>query len=145
MDWKKEAIEKLERYDARKRSIASIHDEITMLELQSVSIRSATADGTPVQGGGNGREDALLTNKVKREELTRDLALAKLWCKMVERSLDALTSEERLVLDRFYIHRNKGNVDRLCEELHLERSAVYARRDAALYHFTIAHYGFSES
>lgn len=36
-------------------------------------------------------------------------------------------------------------MDRLCEELGLEKATVYRRRDAALRHFTLALYGVTES
>lgn len=59
--------------------------------------------------------------------------------------LEILSQEERLLLDRFYIHPSKGNVDRLCEELGLERTAVYSRKDKALRHFTLCLYGMVEA
>lgn len=59
--------------------------------------------------------------------------------------LAVLDGEERLVLERFYIHRAKGNVERLCDELHLEKSRVYELKDKALRHFTIALYGLTET
>ena len=102
-------------------------------------------DATPVMGGGNTREDALLSNMAHREELARTLRQAKAWVETVDAGLAVLDDEERLVLDRFYIRRAKGNVDRLCEELCREKSVVYARRDKALRHFTIALYGLVET
>lgn len=48
-------------------------------------------------------------------------------------------------MDRFYINPAKGNLDRLCEELFLEKSAAYRRKDAALRKFTIALCGVTES
>ena len=59
----------------------------------------------------------------------------------MEKALDALTAEERLVLERFYINPHKGSVDRLCEELGVERTAVYKRKDAARERFTKLLYG----
>ena len=79
MDWKREATEKLKRYNAMKQSLRSIPEEITRLESEMQSIRSATSDGTPVSGGGSGREDRYLSNIVHREELSRSLEQAKVW------------------------------------------------------------------
>lgn len=144
MNWKFEAIEKLKQYEAKKRSLQNIPEEIKRLEAAMQSIRSATADGNPVQGGGSGREDMYLSNIVQREELERSLDLAKRWVKLVDAGLELLSDEERKVLDRFYINPAKGNVDRLCEELQIEKSAVYDRRNKALYRFTISLYGCCE-
>lgn len=144
MDWKREAMEKLKRYNAMKQSLHSIPEEITRLESEMQSIRSATSDGTPVTGGGSGREDRYLSNIVHREELSRSLEQAKVWVSLVDSALAILNSEELLILDRFYISPARGNVDRLCMELGIEKSQVYARKDSALHHFTLSLYGCTE-
>ena len=77
MNWKYEAIEKLKEYSAKKQSLKSIPEEMARLESVMQSIRSATADGTPVSGGGSGREDMMLSNIVHREELARSLEQAR--------------------------------------------------------------------
>ncbi len=144
MNWKFEAVEKLRQYEAKKQSLKSIPEEIKRLESAACNIRSATADGTPVSGGGSGREDLMLSNIVHREELERSLEQAQKWVALVNAGLDILSQEERLILTRFYIKPEKGNVDRLCSELGVEQSSVYRRRDKALWHFTLCLYGCSE-
>ena len=145
MNWKYEAIEKLKLYEAKKQSLGSIPVEIERLESAMKSIRSATADGSPVKGGGSGREDMMLSNIVHREELQRRLSDARRWVDIVDGGLAVLSDEDRLVLDRFYIHPARGNVDRLCNELGLEdERSVYKRKDKALRKFTIALYGTCE-
>lgn len=145
MNWKYEAIDKLKDYEAHKRAVESIPKEIERLESSFAGIRSATTDGTPVSGGGSTREDVMLSNIVHREELERRQKEAELWVQIVDAGLAVLDDEERMVLDRFYIHRAKGNIDRLCDELGIEQSTAYRRRDAALRHFTIALYGVTEN
>ena len=145
MNWKKEAIEKLKEYNARKQAITSIPMEIAQLESAVRGIRSASADGVAISGGGSGREDMLLSNICKREELKRSLATAKVWVAQVEDAMSVLNQEERLVLDRFYINPARGNVDRLCGELNVEKPTIYRRKDDALRHFTICLYGCTEN
>ena len=50
-----------------------------------------------------------------------------------------------MVLTRFYIYPERGGVSRLCEELGVEQSSVYRKRDKALERFTLALYGELES
>lgn len=144
MDWKREAIDKLRCYAARKNALVSIPQEIRELEDAFAGIRSAATDGTPVHGGGSSREDMLLSNIAHRDELERSLRQAKGTVAIVERGLSVLDAEERLVLDRFYIHPARGNADRLCEELGIEKASVYRRKESALRRFTIALYGAVE-
>ncbi len=145
MNWKYEAIDKLKQYEAKKQSLESIPLEIARLGSVMKSIRSATADGTPVQGGGSGRENMMLSNIVQREELERSLEQAQKWVDLVDAGLDILSEEERLILDRFYIHSERGAADRLAGDLHMDVKTVYKRKDDALRRFTISLYGGTES
>ncbi len=144
MNWKYEAVEKLQEYEAKKRALRSIPEEITRLETAMTSIRSATADG-PVKGGGSGREDMLLSNIVHREELGRVLEQARIWVRLVDTGLELLSPEERLILDRFYISAERGAADRLAGDLGVDIKTVYRWKDAALRKFTISLYGSTES
>ena len=46
--------------------------------------------------------------------------------------LSILTDEERLILDKMYIHPAKGMTLALCDALEVEMSTLYRRRDKAL-------------
>lgn len=143
--WKYKAIDKLKDYSAQKAALQNLPEEIARLESEACSIKSATADGTPVKGGGSGREDRLLSNIVKREEHKAMLKRVQLAVGMVDRGLSVLSEEERRILDRMYIFREKGCVDRLMAEFGLqEESSLYKRVNKALQHFTIAMYGATE-
>lgn len=145
MNWKLEATEKLREYQARKNAVTNIPLEIARLEENARSIRVASADATPVCGGGNAREDMLLSYIVHCEELQQRLSDARRWVEIVDNGLAILSEEDRLVLDRFYIHPIRGNVGRLREELGLEDDrSVYKRKDKALRIFTLAIYGACE-
>ena len=145
MNWKQEAIEKLEQYDARKQSLRSIPAEIDRLESCARQIRGAQTDGVTVKSSGSGREDMLLNNIIQREELNWSLEQAQKWVGLVESGLSVLSEEDRLILDRFYIQSEKGAADRLAGDLCLDVKTVYRRKDAALRRFTIALWGCVES
>ena len=145
MNWKAEAMEKLRRYEAMERATVNIPLEIQRLKAAAQAPRGAKIDGTPVKGSGNRREEMLMDNMVHRQELQWNLEQAQWWLDTADRALETLTPEERLVLRRLYISPQKGAVERLCQELGVEQSSVYRRRDQALYRFTTALYGFPES
>lgn len=146
MNWKKEAADKLMDYLTRKRALESIPGEIRRLEAESTRIRSVTTDATPIHGGGvSTREEALLSNIALRDELKARLRDTRRWLATVDAAMGELTDEEQRVLDLFYIHRAKGNVELLMEELHLEKTRVYELKDRALRRFTMALYGIVES
>lgn len=144
-DWKISAIEKLKQYEAKRQALEIIPMQIAEIESTMTSIRSG-ANIAPVSGGkSTGKENMLLSCIVQKEELQRNLDRVKLWIEFMEKGLNILDQDELLVLDRFFIHPAKGNIDRLCGELFIEQSQVYKRRDKALRKFTIALYGCVES
>lgn len=145
MNWKAEAKEKLRKYDAMRLATINIPQEIERLEIDARSIRSSRTDATPVCGGGNRREEAMLNNIIHRQELAWTLEQAHLWLRSTDRALTALTNEEKLILHRLYIYPEKDGVERLCKELGVETSSIYRRRDKALKHFTLAYYGIVDA
>jgi len=140
MDWKQEAIEKLCKYEAMERAVENLQEEMKRLELEQTAIQSADP-GRVSKGSTGRREDRLFTNIVKRQELENRLAQTENWIAQVKRGLAALSYEDRLILDRCFIHPEKCAVDALCYDLGAEKSTVYRKRDKALHTFTIALYG----
>ena len=131
----------LNNYQALSASIESLTDTIRILELDAVSIKSAVSEQTPVQGGGNLREERLNANIVRRDELKRRLEKAELSVKIVNRALSTLNADERHILEVRYISRQRGGAERLRREFgYWDKSAVYKRENRALEHFALAVY-----
>ena len=145
MDWKREAVEKLKCYEIKKGSLERTQQELISLEESLRGIRSARLDREPIRGGTSRYEEQLVENIAKRGELRQARREAARWVRMMDGALEALDQEERRILDRFFIHRTKESVELLCEELCLERSQIYERREKALKRFTLALYGVVES
>ena len=145
MDWKSEAIDKLKQYEAKRESLEIIPKQIAEIDATMTSIRSVRIDGVPVKGGGNGREDLMLNCIARKDELRWSLERVQNWMEIVDRGLSVLGSDDRLVLDRFYIHPEKYAADRLAGDLGIDVKTVYARKDKALRKFTVALYGCGES
>lgn len=145
MKWKNEAMDKLRRYQTMRQALQNLSEEILRLEDEARGIRTVSADVTPVKNGGTRREEMLIDNMLQRQELTWSLEQVKRWLSVCERGLRALTEEERLILQRLYLYPERGSLQRLCQELEVEQSTVYRRRDEALQRFTVALYGFSET
>lgn len=143
MNWKNESKEELREYEAKRQAMVNIPEEIRQLKAQAVKLGGFN-NSTPVKGGGSQWEDRQIDLIVKMKKLKTSLVYATDWVSKVERGLSALSDEDRLILDRFYINPAKGNVDRLCGELHLEKSTVYDRKDKALRRYTLARYGCVE-
>lgn len=143
--WKYDVKELLARYKLRRNAVETLPLELRRLELEGASIRAASSDSTPVQGGGAMTEDRMLNNLARREASERALTDARLDVERLERALAQLTDAERRVLELMYIERQRGAVERLREELGLEdERSVYKRADRALRRLTVALYGREE-
>lgn len=142
VNWQKVAIEDLRRYPALRQSLTAIREKQAALDLQAGVVRSSFRDSAPVSGSGtSGAEDKLISNIVERERLDGNYAAVQKLVAQIETALDLLDKTERLVLERFYMHRMDGHVDRLCRELGYEARNIYKIKDNALRKFTVAMYG----
>lgn len=136
--WRMDALNDLQAHNSRKQALENIPSRIAELEESLVAIRSATSDGTPVKGGGSGREDMLLNNIVARDKLKLSLAHTREAVTRTERGLAALNITDRRILECFFVSPREGAADQLAAELHLDKKTVYNRRNSALRLFQIA-------
>lgn len=144
MNWNYMAVQRLKAYESRREAIKNIPEEIALLTQRFQSIRAAATDGTPVQESGNRREEMLVYNIAKREELKINFEIVRREVCLTEKGLAALSDEERRILELFYITRGKKSVERLCEELFVSKTELYRRKDEALRKFTMCSYGVVE-
>ena len=126
MDWKREAKDKLRRYDAMRTAAINLPRQIRSLQVAACDYQEA---------------DQLMNNMAFRQELRWQLEQVKQWLDVTERAMGCLNREERQILNQLYVRRERGGVDSLCQDLQVERSTVYRRSDKALFRFATALYG----
>lgn len=144
-NWKYDIKDDLARYGGQLVAVTTLPDELRRLELEYESIKIANTDTTPVQGGGTVYEDRLLTNIARRDKTAMALSMTQIDIERIEAALDCLDETERHIVDTMYIHRQRGAIERLREELGLEdERSVYKRAEKALKKLTYALYGREE-
>lgn len=145
VNWCVFSIQRLRDYENRKAAIENLTEQIKLLGEKIAAIRSATTDATPVQGGNdNKREEMLIHNIATREELQKNLDITIQEVELTEKGLAVLTEDEKRILERFYINRTKGYVERLCDELFISKTELYRQKEEALKKFTMVCYGIVE-
>lgn len=145
MNWKEEAIRKLREYEPMRQAIVNISRQMRQLEDEYQTIRSQSFTGRRTVASPGCREDQMMNNIVRRQELQQSLDRACLWMETVDGALKVLEPEEQEILQCMYVFPQKGALDTVCDALHLEKSSIYRRRDKALRKFTLAMYGATES
>lgn len=144
MNWELIAKERLKEYRSRTTAVNNITEQLKALESAYTTIRSAKTDGVAVSDNTNRRENMLIANIAKRDELKRNLEITKTELEITEKGLACLNEEERRILELFYVSRCNDYITRLCDELFISKSELYRRKDEALKKFTRACYGIVE-
>lgn len=143
MNWKNEAIDRLSRYTAMSQALENIPKEIHRLEQAVQQLHSHQPDIPMGNKTPGPRDDVLIGNIIKRQELMGSYEDAKIWVDTTDHALSVLNQEERTILEKMYVSPQRGVVGMLCGELGMEQSSIYRKRDQALYRFTMALYGVS--
>lgn len=73
--------------------------------------------------------------------LSKAIEANKILIRCIERALDTLTEEERIILDRFYINRQKYPAESAMKDIRIGRSRIHEKKAAALQKFTTSLYG----
>ena len=144
MKWATISVQRLRDYEKRKLALENIPAQIQTLEDQIFTIKSSATDKIVVKGTTNKKEDALIDNIAEREELKNNYRIAKREVELTEKGLKATGDEGQRILELFYINRPYDYIEKLCEELCVERSRVSTLKDKALRDFTLAIYGIVE-
>lgn len=139
--WKNWAVNELQSYEARKQALENIPERIRDIEERMNGIRSTGSDSAAVRGGGSGREDMYINCICQKAELEKNLKNAQSDVRQIERALSVLSEDNRMILHRFYVYREKGAARRLANDLGIDEKSVYRRKDAALQQFTLAMFG----
>lgn len=141
MDWKKAAEADLRSYEARLQALENIKTRIAAQKINLEGLRAAAADKEPVKGGTSRHDDRMINCIVEIERLKRNYSVTSRLVQLIEKGLSGLSSEERDVLDCFYINQKHRSIETLKEKLGYEKSQIYRIKDRALYKFTISCYG----
>ncbi len=80
-------------------------------------------------GPARGMDDKL----AQIEQIEQEAARRKSQVKLVELALSILDEEERRVAELCFLYPKNGNVKKLCEELHKERTAVFRMSNRVLH------------
>lgn len=133
----KDDLSKLRYYERR---IAEIPDEIAEEQARLTSIKSSTTGSTPVQGGGNKREEWLVSALDRIERLKADLSYFEGKVRLTYRALDRLDQDDKRILIVFYVDKLKRGADVLMDELDIDVRTVWRRRAGALEGYCTARY-----
>lgn len=128
-DW---LIPDLRTLEAKRSSLSHMAEEIETLRLEAEAIKATSYDKIVVTGGENHTEDKLIANIAKRDALTANLDVTRRQVEELDSLLSELSKDERLILDRMFVHRERNAAESLAVTLGYEVRRIYQKKDDAL-------------
>lgn len=141
MNYKKWLIEDLQNLERNEFSLLQMRSELETLEAEYAAIKATDFDKIPSHGSGNVQEEKLLTAIAKKQELEANLEATARHVEDMRRVLKNLPDDERRVVERMFVHREKYAADNLAEELGYETSQIYNIKNRALTHIAQMRFG----
>ena len=122
IDYKRICIDELKCHSYKLRSLESLPEEIRRYNEQMDGINAIS----------------------RRDALSANLAVVKWQTSQVEKGLACLTDKQRRILELFYIRREYGYIQRLCQEFNESERQIYYDKDEALRRYALCRYGLTE-
>lgn len=141
MNYRKWLIEDLQTLERYRSSIAQMTSEIETLRAEFTAIKATNYDKMPKASGDNIQEEKLLTNIAKRDELEANLKATVLHVEDMDRLLSMLSNDERRIVQRMFVKREKYAADNLANELGYETAHIYRLKNQALTHLAQLRHG----
>lgn len=141
MNYKKWLIEDLQLLERQRFSVEQMKSELETLEAEYSAIKVTNYNKMPSGSGDNIQEEKLLTNIAKRDELSANLKATTLHVEDMDRLLSQLPDDERRIVQRMFVKREKYAADNLAEELGYETAHIYRLKNQALTHLAQLRHG----
>lgn len=124
-------------------SIVQHKEELETLNAEFTAIKATNYDKMPSGSGENKQEEKLITIIARKGQLEAELKLNERKVADIERLLNELNDDERRIIERIVINRDKYAADSLAEELCYDRTHIYKIMDGALKKLCQLRYGAS--
>lgn len=146
--YKNKAIKCLKSYESLENAELNIRDQLAAIDkyisLNLAPLMNETNDNEPVYPSDEIAEEGSLikAGKTERELLHYRMMICIAKRRAIERSLEALSKDEKLVLKKFFMQPKRYNcAEDLMEMLGFEKTQIYRIRDKALRHFASNMFG----
>lgn len=131
-----QAVKELRRYNKLKIRVKSLQDRMEMIDSEMHGIKSSIGGDSVKSGSGDNRLDSLIDQKQKVQE---DISACMSQITITERAIDALSHDERICLQRFFLDGMRANdaTSALCEQLSMDASSVWRLRRQSLEDYAV--------
>ena len=132
MNYRKWLIEDLQRLESDRFALSHIVAELETVKAEYAAIKATDYGKMPSGSGTNTQEEKMLTALAKKYELEASLEATQRKVADMDSLLDALTDNERRVIERMCIAKEFNGAERLSAELNYSIKQIYRIRDDAM-------------
>lgn len=143
MNYKKWLVEDLQNLERQRFAITQLQEELETVVAEYAAIKATNYDKMPSGSGTNVQEEKLLTAIAKKDELTKNLKYTRRHVADMDRLLNQLPDDERQIIERTVISREKYAAESLADELGYERRQIFNKKNMALNHLAQLRHGAS--
>lgn len=144
LDKKGAAISALKDYSSMQHIIDHTNEEIDNVRGKMESIQSPGYDGMPKSYNPQSGEDRIINAIEEIDVMKERYRQALEYMEWFKPAWDALTDDERYVLEAFYTGDEdfgSGAVYTICDHFGIERSSAYNKKNRAIQHLALLLYG----
>lgn len=140
MDMTKIVGERVSNLRRNEASLDRMRERIQTLEYDNLALKAAATDAPHVSGNHSGRSEKLDNNLQEIEYLKLRIKAVENDVRSLCIALESLPQEQQTVLDLYYLQDNISERG-IMEEMHVDRSTAYRKRNQALRDLAHALYG----
>jgi len=122
----------LNEYATDQMAVVTIPEQIETERQRRESLRAAKTDGDRVSGGDGQTDDAWLTSIQRETYLTAQLDKCRRVIETVSEVIRALDDDEREIVTRLMLNRERNGTAMLAEEWGVDERTVFRAKDRVL-------------
>jgi hypothetical protein len=144
LDKKTAAVDALKDYASMDYIIINSPDDLDEARTRMTAVRSSVPDGMPRTSDPHAGEARLAASLDEIDVLKERYRRALEYMEWFRPAWDALTDDEQFILTEFFLREDVNKTEaigNISDRLHIERSWVYKKKDAALTRLSLLLYG----
>lgn len=122
----------LQNLNAWKFAITQIQAELETLDAEYASIKATNFDKMPAGSGENVQEEKLVSVIARKDQKESELKFNRMRVADLERLLDQLDDDERRIIERMVVSKEKNATADLSEETGYEIAQLYRIKNRVL-------------
>jgi len=144
LDKKQAAINALKDYSSMQYIIEHTNEDIATIHEKMASPATPVLDGMPSAHDPKAGERKLVGSIDEIDVLKERYRQALEYMEWFKPAWNALSEDERFVLEVFYLNEKHKQIDavyEICDHFNIERSSAYNKKNRALQHLALLLYG----